>query len=115
MQHDIPAPNNPAVVGLLKSPEMRSLMQEVTEAAQALYRAEVAKRSGALSHSARVETFVGGRDNDRWCGRLTVGGLSPIGDVDYGASHEFGRDGGDEHVIAGAHDLNRVLNLLGQL
>lgn len=113
MQHDIPswpADSNPAVQGLLKSPEMRALMFERAETAQALYRDIVAKRTGRLARSARVETYIGGErnPNDRWCGRLIV-------EAPYAASHEFGFDDGDLDVRAGVHDLNVVLNQLGQL
>ncbi|NEW33840.1 hypothetical protein GV791_14880 [Nocardia cyriacigeorgica] len=107
MQHNIPTNSNPAIAALLKSPEMRSLMLERAEIAQALYREIVAKRTGRLARSARVETFIGGRRNDRWCARLIV-------DASYAASHEYGTDDGSG-VRAGAHDLNQVLNQLGQL
>lgn len=107
MKHNIPAPN-PAVGAILVSPEMRSLMFERGEMAQALYREIVAKRTGRLARSARVETFIGGKKNDRWQTRLIV-------DAPYAASHEFGTDDGDEGITAGVHDLNVVLNALGQL
>ncbi|MBF6328734.1 hypothetical protein [Nocardia transvalensis] len=108
MRHDIPAYDNPAVTALLVSPRMRSLMAERGELAQALYREIVAKRTGRLARSARVETFIGGRRNDRWYSRLIVGER-------YAASHEFGTDDGDEGIRAGAHDLNVVLNSMGGL
>lgn len=113
MRHNIPAPpvrDNPAVTALLKSSEMRALMFERGEIAQAIYQEIVAKRTGRLARSARVETFLGGdrRPNDRWCARLIV-------TATYAASHEYGTDDGDEDIRAGAHDLNVVLNQLGQL
>lgn len=113
MRHDIPAPpgrSNPAVKALLVSPEVRSVMFEAAEIAQALYRDIVAKRTGRLARSARVETFIGGEANDRWCSRLVVGES-----LDYGAAHEFGTDDGDMDIRAGAYDLNQVLNMMGQL
>ncbi|WP_228002141.1 hypothetical protein [Nocardia australiensis] len=107
MQNNIPAPN-PAVGGILKSGEMRSLMFERGEVAQALYREIVAKRTGRLARSARVETFIGGSRGDRWCSRLIV-------EAPYAASHEYGTDDGNTGIQVGAHDLNIVLNQLGQL
>ena len=103
--------SNPAIAGLLLSAEMRALMFERAEIAQAMYRDIVAKRTGSLAHSARVETFVGGRNKDRWCSRLIVGGS----EASHGPAHEFGYDDGDTGVRAGHNDLNRVLNMLGQL
>lgn len=110
MRHDIPAYDNDAVKEILVSPQMRSLMFEKAEIAQAIYQEIVAKRTGRLARSARVETFLGGdlRPGDRWCARLIV-------DARYAASHEYGTDDGDEGIRAGAHDLNVALNQLGQL
>lgn len=105
MRNDIPAPNNPATTALLKSNEMRTLMHQRGAAAQAIYRDIVARRTGRLAASASVDTFIEG---DRWCTRLTVG-------APYAASHEYGIDDGDVGIRAGAHDLNIVLNQLGQL
>lgn len=105
-----PADSNPAVRALLLSSEMRALMFERGEMAQAIYRDIVAKRTGRLARSARVETFKGGtrRGQDRWCARVIV-------EASYAASHEYGVDDGDTHILAAAHDLNIVLNQLGQL
>jgi len=106
MKNRIPAPN-PAVAALLKSQQMRSLVAERTEAARATYQQIVAKRTGLLASSTHVDTFLGGRRNDRWIGRLTV-------EAPYAASHEFGTRSG-AHIHPGAHDLNTVLNQLGTL
>lgn len=103
MKNDIPAPN-PAVTALLRSEQMRSLVAQRAESAKAIYQQIVAKRTGRLARSARVETFIGSRKNDRWIGRLIV-------DAPYTASHEYGT----EHHATGAHDLNVVLNQLGSL
>lgn len=110
MKNHIPDNPNRAVRDLLVSPEMRALMFEKAEEAQAIYREIVAKRTGRLARSARVETFKGGvrHPGDRWSARLIV-------EARYAASHEFGTDDGDQGIIAGAHDLNVVLNALGQL
>ncbi|MGV9818421.1 hypothetical protein [Nocardia xishanensis] len=122
MRHNIPyrdasgSGSNPAIAGLLLSSQMRSLMYERAEIAQALYREIVSKRSGRLARSARVETFRGGRMKDRWKSRLIIGGS----EAPHGLAHEFGFDVHDENgavtaTIAGAHDLNAVLNALGTL
>lgn len=107
---NIPAPNQALGAILMGSP-MRRLMQEKTEIAQAFYVDEVTKRTGQLARAARVETFVGGLRNDRWCGRLIVDSQQ----AEYAASHEYGVDDGDARVTAGAHDLNMVLNMMGGL
>lgn len=105
------AGSNPAIAGILLSSQMRALMFERAEIAQAIYRDIVAKRTGRLARSARVETFRGGRLNDRWKSRLIVGGS----EAPYGLAHEYGFDDGDTRIGAAARDLNRVLNMLGSL
>ena len=107
MQHNIPVPN-PAIRDILRSAQMRSMMLEKAEIAQAIYRGIVAKRTGRLAQSARPETFIGGGQRDRWCSRLVV-------EASYAASHEFGHDDGNTNIGAAAHDLNQVLNALGTL
>jgi hypothetical protein len=102
MRNDIPAPN-PAVAAILLSDEMRNLMREHADRALLIYRSVVAKRSGRLAGSARVDTLIGGRRNDRWTGLLIV-------DAPYAASHEYGTDT-NNHLQA-ANDLNQVLNQL---
>jgi hypothetical protein len=111
----IPSPN-PALGAILKSSEMRSLVQEKAEMAQALYRDLVRKRTGQLARSARVSTYIGGARNDRWIAEMIV-------DAPHAAAHEFGV--GDKPgslpktaVHAAADDLNQVLGQMsfaGQL
>lgn len=93
------------MAGLLMSPQVRSLMREKAEIAQALYRAQVARRTGDLARETRVETYRGGRRNDRWCARV-------ISRPTHGhaAAHEFGADG---RSTSGAHDWPAVLGRLG--
>lgn len=104
---------NPALTEVLISTRMRGIVLEVAELAQALYREEVTKRTGRLALSAHASTEKGGAKSDRWIGVLTVGGLAG---VDYAASHEFGADielnGEVVGEWDGAHDLNRVLEIL---
>lgn len=89
------------LAGMLKSPQMRQLVQQRAEVAQALYRARVAKRTGQLARDVRIETFIGGHRNDRWCARV-------IAYAPHAAAHEFGADG-----RPGAHDWPVVLSQLG--
>lgn len=104
----VPSPN-PALAQILLGAPMRSLVSGRAELAQALYREIVAKRTRTLAGSARVVTFASG---GRWRARLVIG---EGGAEYYGTWHEFGRDDGDETVVAGAHDLRAVLAALGQL
>jgi hypothetical protein len=98
----VPVPN-PFITQWLVGPECKRLVESKTHTAEMLYQAEVAKRSGDLARSSRVELYLGGRRHDRWEGALTVGN-----DLDYGASHEYGTQ-----FQAGAQDLTVVLNQLG--
>jgi hypothetical protein len=114
---------NPAVTAILRSAWMRSLVFEKGELAEALYREEVAKRIGRLALSTHVSTEIGGARNDRWVAHLDVGGAGPLGTPEYALAHEFGRGEhpgsefhsglGEEHIVQhGAHDLNRVLEIM---
>ena len=67
-----PAPN-PAIGEALLSVRMRGIVLEVAELAQALYREEVAKRTGRMASLARASTEKGGAKSDRWICVLTVG------------------------------------------
>lgn len=106
---NIPTPN-PFIADWLIGPECRSLVFEVGEVSKALYQEHVHKRTRRLAASARVETFIGGRKSDRWASRLIIGE-----GINYGPSHEFGTDDGDEHIEAGFHDLNWVLDAMAHL
>lgn len=104
----LPSPGNPAVMGLMKSSEMRALMREKAELVEALYREFVAKRTGQLARSTRIETHIGGVFHDRWEATILVGsGLS------YALPHEFGFDDGDIRIYTGHRDLNRALDAMG--
>jgi hypothetical protein len=96
-----PTPRNDpnGLAGLLLSPQMRSLMLQKAEVAQALYRARVAKKTGQLAREVRVQTYIGGKRNDRWCSRVI--GQPPR---EHSAPHEFGARG-----RPGAHDWPAVL------
>lgn len=110
MDVDLPRPN-PALTAVLKSTRMRAIVEERANTAAMLYQSQVHKRTGRLAASAHASTEIGGVKNDRWIGVLDVGsGASP-----YAASHEFGHDinGALTGYANAAHDLNRVLNLIG--
>lgn len=122
MDVTIPEPNA-AIGGVFASEQLRSIVFEIAELAQALYVERVAKRTGRLAASARASTDLAHviKGAPRWVGELTVGGTGAAGTVDYAASHEFGthegaptdsgRFGTPETV--GAEDLNYVLGALG--
>lgn len=107
---------NPALAANLRGAEMRSAVRQVAEIGEALYREEVAKRTGRIAAATHVSTEIGGVDSDRWIGVLTVGGAG----ADYALAHEFGADErydanrGDPAFdeTQGAQDLNRVLEII---
>jgi len=120
----IPEPNK-ALAAVLLSGEIRAAVEDRGHTAQMLFQAEVAKRSGRLAATARVQTEIGGVRNDRWVSHMIVGGQGALGTVAYGAAHQFGHwqdqahqfDGDQElgesgTFVEGAHDLNRVLEQL---
>ncbi|WP_036560593.1 hypothetical protein [Nocardia brasiliensis] len=122
MKHNIPyrnesgAGSNPAIEGLLLSPQMRALMYERAEIAQAIFRDIVSKRTSRLARSARIETYRGGRLKDRWKSRLVIGGA----EAPHALGHNYGyqrrnKAGQVTAVIAGHDDLNQVLDMLGTL
>jgi hypothetical protein len=88
-----------------KGPECRAMIWLSLELYEALYREVVAKRTGRLAASTRIFTEL---EQGRWMGTLAV--TAP-----YAASHEFGTDDGDERIIAGHHDLNKVLNIMARV
>lgn len=106
---------NPAVSERLLSSDMRRIVRDVGELGEALYREEVAKRTGNLARDTHVGTEVGGTDLDRWISVLTVGTGAAR---EYTLPHEFGIDTetnlGDPTFVEseGAHDLNRVLEIM---
>lgn len=116
MDVDIPRPNE-ALAGVLLSNEIRSSVHDVGQLGEALYREDVAKRTGRLAAATHVSTEVGGVRNDRWIGVLEVGGLGAGGTVFYALAHEFGvgdhpESREDVPDQPAAEDLQRVLELL---
>lgn len=112
----IPTPN-PALAEVLKSSEIRSAVHDVVEKGEALYREDVAKRTGRLAASTHVSTEIGGSHSDRWIGVLTVGGTGAQGTVLYALAHEFGvgkhaQSSEDVPDQPAAEDLQRVLEAL---
>lgn len=68
----------PALARLLKSPNMELLMDVLGTEAVALYRAKVAKRTGALARTAASKPRIGGHEHDRWIGVMTFGGEGAV-------------------------------------
>lgn len=101
---------NPFITQWLAGPICRSILVQSAELYQALYQEIVAKRTGLLAASARVHT---GFEEDRWVATLVVG-HGARGTAHYAASHEFGTVGGF-NPGPGAHDLNKVLNMMAAL
>lgn len=115
---DVDLASHPSAVGaFMVSPRCRSICFEIAEIAQALYQAQVAKRTGALARAAHAHTEIGGIRHDRWIGVLSVAAST----VDYEAAHEFGytvhrgEKIGPGEFVAGQHDLNAVLAELDSL
>jgi hypothetical protein len=107
MDVDIPEPN-PALAAVLLSPAIRAICAERANTAQWLYQSRVAKRSSALARSAHAHTEIGGWRQDRWIGVLSV-----HSGIEYEAAHEYGHKSRKARKpIAGAHDLNAVLEEL---
>jgi hypothetical protein len=75
---------NPAIAYALIE-GCRTGIETLTHLAQAMWMAEVAKRTGRLAGSSHTEVAIGGVHNDRLVGHLIVG----VG-IDYGAAHQFG-------------------------
>lgn len=73
-------------------PDLRGVVESVTNNGVMLTQSQVAKRTGALAASIRGHTEVGPVEfgEDRWIGEITMGGQGSAGTVDYGASYEFG-------------------------
>lgn len=88
MQCNIPANPNPFLQNYLMSAQNVAVMREAGQTFAALYSSIVAKDTGALAASPRVDMALGGTKNDRICADITVGGGTPRGG--YGAAHNFG-------------------------
>ncbi|MCX2716092.1 hypothetical protein [Mycolicibacterium sp. J2] len=82
--------------GILFGPGLAAMLLADAEELVALYRAGVAKRTGRLAASAHASVQVGGRRNDRWVGKVTVGD-----GLEYAVLHEFGaKDQASRHRAA---------------
>lgn len=82
-------------------PELRGILETVTNNGVMLTQSEIAKRTGRLAASTHGHTEVGPviEGDPRWIGEITIGGQGPLGTVgadshsggwDYAASYEFG-------------------------
>lgn len=99
----------------LKGPECRRILVEIGEIALALWRAQVAHVSNRLARSGYVTTAIGGVHHDRLVGELHFGRSHDPG-LFYGPAYEFGHQQyRSPRFVAGAHDLNAVLEELGAM
>ena len=101
MQADTPSPN-PFLTRFLLSGDCARVMREAGTLTRDLYQSIVAKRSGDLANSARVNLAVGGKKHDRIVADVTVGVGTKRGG--YGASHEFGTKRAVEGPALAGHD-----------
>lgn len=88
MKHNIPSNSNPFLAQWFLSPQCAKVMREAGELVRDVYRATVAKQTGALAESATVGLALGGEANDRIVAVVTAGVGTPRGG--YGAAHEYG-------------------------
>lgn len=126
MHVETPSPN-PFLTYWLLSGECARVMREAGSLVRDVYVSIVAKQTGALAASARVDLTTGGEKHDRIVADVVVGRGTPRGG--YGASHEFGTkrtvEGParsteqDQPVSAGgfeaAHDFAKVLAIVSSL
>lgn len=109
---NVPARPNRFITEWLISPECRALVFLTGELYEALYREQVAKRTGELAASTHVSTGV---ETDRWVGTMAIG----VGGAPYGVSEEFGAGihAGSTHLHyqPAAHDLDTILDLMSVL
>lgn len=73
-------------------PDLRGVVEEVTNNGVMLAQSEVAKRTGMLAGAIHGHAEIGPveRGDPRWIGEITMGGQGAAGTVDYAASYEFG-------------------------
>ncbi|OHT47922.1 hypothetical protein BKG59_05545 [Mycobacteroides chelonae] len=74
------------------------------------YQAKVAKKTGHLAESATASVEVGGHNEDRLVGKVTVGPVENKGFF-YGNLHEYGSKSQAEEY-PGARDLREVMHEL---
>lgn len=93
--------NDEFMAEYLVGPDIRSVVETITNTGVMLTQSEVAKRTGRLAASVHGTTDVGPviEGDPRWIGEITMGGAGALGTVgadphsgfwDYAASYEFG-------------------------
>ncbi|OIN80871.1 hypothetical protein [Mycobacterium malmoense] len=108
--------NNTFLGEFLLSNDCREMVGSIANNAEMLYQAQVAKRTGRTAASAHAHTEIGGVENDRWIGVMSVGEHGARGAPGDVAAHEYGA--GDHPGSTGRHhnraadDMNRVLEEL---
>lgn len=104
---------NPALTQILLNDRVRDLVYEYTARVTLNYLTRLWSRPhldddhvGTLEGSVRPEVFIGGFENDRWVGQVSV-------DVEYALADEWGRHspapGQHGSVYEGSHDLRDAL------
>lgn len=118
--HDIKLErNNAATTSLLVSPMLAPLLYEKGLEVVRLYQARVGKKTRRLRDSAASHPpEIGGRNNDRFIGKVTVGGETTVtpwkgGEFNYGEYHEEGtrKTGRRRRTVTGRdgyHELRQV-------
>lgn len=111
MKHDIPTPN-PFITQWLIGSRCRDIMLAEAIRAHRLFVGVAGRHAdtGREVASARPSVGIGGIRNDRWIGRLTIGGPEPY--APYTLSAEYGAFRRGRHFQRAAHDLNATLNLM---
>ncbi|WP_054173034.1 hypothetical protein [Mycobacteroides immunogenum] len=103
---------NKALAAILAGTEggLEGLLMVEAEKVKLAYQAKVAKKTGHLAESATASVEVGGHDNDRLVGKVTVGPVENDGFF-YGNLHEYGSKAKAE-AYPGAKDLREVAHEL---
>lgn len=91
----------------LRGLPMRRVVENRANTLAMLYQAQVAKRTGELARDVQVSTRIGGRENDRWVAKVTVGER-----IEHDLPHEFGHTTKRGKGIRGAQDLEKSLKML---
>lgn len=107
------AKHNPALTEVLIGGRLQGIVAEYTSKVYASYATRLADRKhvddehpGQMLSSTRAEVFIGGYEDDRWIGQITV-------DVPYAMADEFGRhspaEGQNNSTYEGSGDLRGAL------
>lgn len=131
MEYDL---NDDFLTEYFVGPELRGVVETVTNTGVMLTQDEIAKRTGLLASTVHGSTSIEPvlKGDDRWIGSIETGGQGSLGSPlgpggvdsksglhDYAASNEFGAgnhpNSTGRHHNAPAHVLDRVSEQLGTL